>query len=552
DTPVLTEPTDFGNAMFFDSEQGQWIDCGTDTNFSLGGNHPKTATAWVHTRRFNNGGIFEYGEHNDGQNFALRTLSSAVDSWRVQYWGDYDIDFTFPSLNAWVHFALVHDAQRTKVYANSQLIVDEARTLNTNDQANFEIGRYDVSNFFHGVIDDVRLYSRALTKQDILDVAQIHNAPPTADAGPDLRLIQEIGDSDTIAITEAVVTDIPGDITITWSLLSGPGAIEFDDAGIANPTITFDGVSFGFYHLQLLVEDNQNTEWTATDDMYIMYQEKDLYGLVGLWTLDEETGLVAPDTSGNGLDGTLAAVPREGVEDPNVPVWQPTLGKIDGAVQCINTGENIDQYVDLSRVPGTDDITLMFWAKPDVVANMQVLDKMPYTTPAGNAGWSARLRSDGTAQFRIGDDHDNFTNVDAANAYQAGQWTHIAMTFDSAAGEGRVYVNGLQGAVGTTTHTINTLYPPVQLGLPAMTDTNDKYRGLVDQVRIYDRALSPLEVARQAIADALEIDGCQLSIPGVRMTGDLNEDCFVDLLDFNLMAGEWLDCTDLNVDACWQ
>jgi hypothetical protein len=73
------------------------------------------------------GVIWDLGARADGQNFCLRTLN--VDNqWRVQYWGLADHDFTYPSLNEWVHFALVYTGTQSTAYTDAVPVSTEART----------------------------------------------------------------------------------------------------------------------------------------------------------------------------------------------------------------------------------------------------------------------------------------------------------------------------------------------------------------------------------------------------------------------------------------
>jgi hypothetical protein len=123
----------------------------------------------VYTRSFNDGGVYEMGRHSSGQDFSLRT-ESTDNWWRVQYWGSsYDIDFSYNSKNRWVHFAHVYDGTMARIYADSQLVVDEPRALNTTDRKTFKIGRWD-DHHFDGIIDDVRIYNYPLDVNAVLAI----------------------------------------------------------------------------------------------------------------------------------------------------------------------------------------------------------------------------------------------------------------------------------------------------------------------------------------------------------------------------------------------
>ena len=77
-------------------------------------NNPRTITAWVYTRGFNNAGIYEVGQHSNGRDFSLRTLGEP-NRWRIQHWGygaGFDMDFTYDSMSKWIHFAHVYDGPK--------------------------------------------------------------------------------------------------------------------------------------------------------------------------------------------------------------------------------------------------------------------------------------------------------------------------------------------------------------------------------------------------------------------------------------------------------
>ena len=53
-----------------------------------------------------------------------------------------------------------------------------------------------------------------------------------------------------------------------------------------------------------------------------IWEPTDVTGLVGWWPMDDETGQVAADASGNGLDGQLG---NDVIEDSRDPTWSVEL-----------------------------------------------------------------------------------------------------------------------------------------------------------------------------------------------------------------------------------
>jgi hypothetical protein len=144
----------------------------TASNLGINGGNAKTTCAWVYTRAFNDGGIWEVGEHANGRDWSLRTMAT-TNTWRAQRYGypTYDFDGTYPSLNEWVHFALVYDGtgagNESRLYADADVIGTQTAALNTADSPKtFAVGRWNTS-YFNGLVDDLRVYNRALTQAEI-------------------------------------------------------------------------------------------------------------------------------------------------------------------------------------------------------------------------------------------------------------------------------------------------------------------------------------------------------------------------------------------------
>jgi hypothetical protein len=202
-------------------------------------------------------------------------------------------------------------------------------------------------------------------------------------------------------------------------------------------------------------------------------------GLVGWWKLDESAGTTAADSSGNGNNGTLNGA----------PVWQPAGGQLAGALN-FNYGDYVNCGSGASL--STPSVTVAFWMKPSQMAIMCPVDKLPMNT---GVGYAVRLRDTGAIWFRLGSEPGTAYDVYGDTLYTNGVWTHVAVTFDSATGAARLYINGVMVAHQPTYPIVlSTAATPLLMAKENKTG-NEPYVGLLDDVRVYDHALTSSEIA---------------------------------------------------------
>ena len=136
-------------------------------DLGIAGNAGKSVEVWVYARGFNGNGVFSIGKVGSaGECFGLRTAEN-VDQWRFDCGGgNYDIDFTHPAKNRWVHLALVHAGSESIVYADGHEIARRARRLKTAAEGPLRIGRCRDATF-DGKIAELRIWNRAISELEI-------------------------------------------------------------------------------------------------------------------------------------------------------------------------------------------------------------------------------------------------------------------------------------------------------------------------------------------------------------------------------------------------
>jgi hypothetical protein len=111
--------------------------------------------------------------------------------------------------------------------------------------------------------------------------------------------------------------------------------------------------------------------------------------------------------------------------------------------------------------------------------------------------WVVRRLSDGQLSFQIGDMMLNFVVI--KTPVQNNQWHHFAATFDGASGSMKLYLNGALAVQTNTTLQLIGGYEPswnpgIGIGNQSGTITHTSFDGLIDDVALYSRALSPSEI----------------------------------------------------------
>ncbi len=197
-------------------------------------------------------------------------------------------------------------------------------------------------------------------------------------------------------------------------------------------------------------------------------------GLVAAYSFDEGTGTTVTDLSGNNNNGTLVNA-----------TWT-TSGKFNKALSFNGTNARV-AVPDSASLRLTTGMTLEAWVRPSTVnsAWRDVIYKggndnylLEGTTEHnGVPGGGATLGSADTITF-------------ATSPLTVNTWAHLALTYDGATL--KFYVNGVQ--VSSTAHTGNILTSSTQLQIGGDTFWGQYFAGLIDEVRIYNVALTAAQV----------------------------------------------------------
>jgi len=188
-------------------------------------------------------------------------------------------------------------------------------------------------------------------------------------------------------------------------------------------------------------------------------------GLVAHWKLDETSGLVAADSSGNGNDGTLTAM--VGTE------W--TTGVLDGALE-FDAEEN---YISIPVGGPYSTFTVSLWISP-----ASSTDDWTTLIGAVEPGHIIGTRGPTDLRWLYYDGEDSYYD-DTSVILDA--WNHLAVVRDGSSVT--FHLNGVYDGEATVSGDMDfTIIGAWSAGV-------ESFGGLMDDVRIYDRALTQEEAA---------------------------------------------------------
>jgi hypothetical protein len=197
-------------------------------------------------------------------------------------------------------------------------------------------------------------------------------------------------------------------------------------------------------------------------------------GLVGAWGFDEASGAQAADGSGRANHGTIAGATRG-------------TGRFGGGLSF----DGLDDWVtvaDAASLDLTTGMTLEAWVNPTALGSTwrtAVIKEAPGALAYALYASEGAGRASGHAN--TGTEFD----VRSPATVPLSAWTHLATTYDGA--NLRLYVNGSLVTTRAVTGSLVATGNPLRFGANAV--WAEAFQGRLDEIRVYNRALSASEVS---------------------------------------------------------
>ena len=211
--------------------------------------------------------------------------------------------------------------------------------------------------------------------------------------------------------------------------------------------------------------------------------------LVGYWDFNEGLGTTAYDSSGFNNNGSFNA---------NTADW--VQGKYGSGLLLNNNDGGGVVIPDSSSLHFTDAFTLMAWVDFDNEKIYQIA--ISKYTPNQQMGFSLHT-SYHPDTLKFWEFDSTVTNVWSLGPAEPNVWQHVAVTYDGS--ETKLYLDGVVNNSTPSTGSLFVNNTPLIIGAlntPTPPTGGYQFNGIIDEVRIYNNALTQNEILRDMNSDS--------------------------------------------------
>ncbi len=482
--PTWTPAGVYGGAMHFNGSQYALV----RGNFNM---NQMTVSAWINKSSYSSGWmtIFHPAQY-DGWGFGV----DSGDHLYLQWHGHFTIGSAGTITdNTWHQVALTYDGYTATFYIDGvQVGIANPYSPTFNGAAPYVLGcAYDGENScFNGTMDDVRIYNRSLTADEM---QQLYESSPN-----------KYGSGAWQFSTSQPFGSLPaGDYNFTYSACAQDTAANENCTETRNithhvipPQIAFapptpdEGTNTSGSTVPINISINETSnpltrfilDWNGTnrtldptDDLVLLYHFDNLSAL-------GEDGSHVADASMNGHDAVCSG--------STCPTWTPS-GKYNGAFHF----DGVDDYFTTGNLD-MNIFSVSAWIKLDTTSfasGKEIIDAQ------NCGGWELYVGPDNTLWLA----DRCIDHVKSAGTINDTQWHNIVVTDDGYTV--RFYIDGASAGNQYFGYTFNSGGGPYTIG--GLVVASDQYfPGKIDELRVYNRSLLPSEVGQLYLSNLDEYD----------------------------------------------
>jgi hypothetical protein len=384
-------------------------------------------------------------------------------------------------LKQWHHYAGTYDGATLRIYEDGELKAvptNSAGTINS-DNSSMTIGQDDgiADRFFNGSIDEVMLWNRALSPEEI-------NASYSAGVW---KLYHNFTSLSSGTYTyKAYVVDQAGNLNNTEQRTFIVNAVPVVSSVIVNST---SGTN--------LTTENLTAYVTASEN------DSDGYTLIYNWRKNgiSDAMLNLPFDI-NGSNGNTSNVKDYTSYSNNGSLygsrWNSSCGAFTGSGGCYEFSGSGEHILGTNSPFNFNDttFTVSAWFKTNASSGV-IISEGAYST----GGWAIWYNSGTLGAFMKEGSATAYTITLAAGAYSDGNWHHMATvmttsTTDYTANLADIYIDGAERTVGIGSQVKNYSSSPDSWSIGSRgAGASTYFNGSIDQAMIWNRSLSASEIS---------------------------------------------------------
>lgn len=525
-----------GAALDFDG-----VDDDVTVDLGTGALSEVSISGWVYPTNANAGdpdfdGLFGWRNNSNADFYLLQLSATQVEArFRNSAGTNFDIVDDNLELNTWQHYSLTYDGTTLTLYRNGEEVGSTAASGDFSGDGTFRMGMLPFNTnqyYLDGRLDDVRVYNKAIS---CFEAAQQYSCELI---GSEDGLIayytmdQGLAGADNTAITELTALAGPNATLNNFALMGETGNF-IAPGGVANgvtcgpvnsPTLvsvtgneivipngdttpaTEDGTDMGTVFIgESVSQDFKITadgalplySYTIDNPAFVLGAVNSQTGIFSVnytpVTEGEETGVITLKVGDCTIDNTFTfTVTAQGTIEPGASL------NFDGTDDYVSLPSELQTAV-------TQDLTVEAWFRADVFeGDESIVHNLEWTVPQSIwSGYGLMTRNNGRLSGVIITGENEFTLIEY-EGLETGVWYHAAMTYDGETA--RLFLDGQEVASAEATGAIDYSPMPINYYIGRYHDVNEDYYfdGDIDEVRIWDRALSCTEVDEQRNC---ELDG---------------------------------------------
>jgi hypothetical protein len=347
----------------------------------------------------------------------------------------------------WLLLIGIYDGQSSSIYVNGQLqgestlFTDALRQLGTS----FRIGDDTGNNApFKGIIDDVRVYNRALNEEEIISIydngGYQENDAALIDFGLDDGIHVPEGNHPIQVIIQNVGNSALTSATVNWKV-----------NGMPQPPLDWTG------SLDLL------------DTAYLTLGDLDFQSAI-IYTIEASVSAANDSNSLNNV-----AVVKDLLVIPAEPHYALDF---DGDEDYLTVSEELGDF-------NVQNLTVEAWVKPERLTNWSSA-VIKSTRGWGDGFGLVHYTSNNDIRFFV----NSYSNVNVRGFLELDKWQHVAGSYDGQFL--RLFINGKQ--VDSLAYAKEIEHSETNLLIGNAPERNYHWEGAIDEVRIWNTARTPGQI----------------------------------------------------------